>query len=63
MVGNFSHNPVPTDTYALYNYNAGNTACTSVVHGRQHLAIGFLIVAIVLAAVAIAMYGRDPLRT
>ena len=46
MVGNFNHPTVPSNTYAQYNQNAANASCTGVVHGRQHLAILLLIVAV-----------------
>ena len=59
-VGNFGHPTVPTGQYALYNYDAANTSCTGVIHGRQHLAILFVIVAVVLGGFAIALYRRSP---
>jgi len=59
MVGNYAHPYVPTNTYALYNYNAGGDACYNVIHGRQHLSILLLIVAVALGVGVILLYRAD----
>jgi hypothetical protein len=56
MVGNFPHQLVPTDQYALYDYEQAGDSCYTVIHGRQHLAILFLLVALGFGIGAVFRY-------
>jgi hypothetical protein len=59
MAGNFAHPYVPTNTYAFYNYEAAGSACYTVIHGRQHLSIFLLLVAVALGVGAALVYRAD----
>ena len=59
MVRNFSHPSVPSGTYELYVSLTFRIALVGLVHGRQHLAILFLVVAVGLGIGASFRYRAD----